>query len=116
MEAKVITSAFENFCNRLSNRYDPEAYKVAVEEDWRVGAPAVVLEPDPDGKFGGVASTDGGYVGYLTLVDPDGRPLQEFRWVRKNNNPTWALAFAKDPDGRVWFIGKMRKHSRRQRR
>jgi hypothetical protein len=102
------TSALEAFIRRPNYLgWDSNAYREAIEADWRDGRPETICERDGNGM--GTIYTADGYLGYVGIADAWHNKLTDFRSIAKNHNPTWRYVYAKGYDGRVWMVGKIRK-------
>ena len=86
--------------------------EAALQQDWEAGRPETIL--DDDGDMGTIRTVDN-FIGYVA-IQRLGRPLSEFRSIQKNGGLTWRVVFAKNADGQVVWVGKLRKDTAHYRR
>ena len=87
-----------------------EDYYAALQSDWDRGQAEEIAEYDCQyGVSGGIIRSQG-YQGYVGTLRADGTPLTEFRSIPRNTGSTFREVFAKDVDGKVWYVGKLRRY------
>ena len=108
----TTTSELERYCRRPSHLgFDATAFKAALQHDWDAGTPVEITGFDPDGKNGAIFTEDG-YAGGVGVFDVQTkRHFVGYRWIAKNNGPTWRSVFGKATDGRIVHVGKLRRYT-----
>jgi hypothetical protein len=104
------TSALDAFIRAEKPAFDMAEYRAALASDWERGRPEQISELDADGT-GGIIWTADGHTGYVGCMRYDHTRLTDFRSIRRNENPTWREVMAKDVDGAVWYVGKLKRHN-----
>jgi hypothetical protein len=101
------TSALEAFIRARKPTFDMAEYHAALDSDWERGRPEEIAEFDADGT-GGVIRVDG-FTGYVATMRHDHTPLTDFRSIARSATSGFRECFAKDIDGAVWYVGKIKR-------
>jgi len=106
----IDTSALEAFIVESRGKagaFDYDAYHAALASDWQHGRPEQIAEFDADGT-GGVIRSEG-FVGYVGTMRYDHTPLTDFRSIARSTTSGFREVFAKDINGAVWYVGKIKR-------
>jgi|GEM_PF-4170996 len=107
------TSALQAYIKARRPRFDQAEYQAALEADWQAGRPEQIAEYDCRmGLSGGVIRSADSFVGYVGTMRFDGTQLSEYRSIPRGNGSTWREVFARDVDGQVWHVGKIRRRQK----
>jgi hypothetical protein len=102
------TSALDAFIRARKPDFDMAEYRAALASDWERGRPEQIAAFDCElGMSGGLIRGEG-YTGYVGTMRADGTPLTEFRSIVASGHSKHRHVFAKDVDGAVWYVGKIR--------